>query len=179
MLHESSIIINEELWEKANWIGTAFASSDDEIPAIALVFETETPAIEIFQQWQADFGKIDVDEKLRVSIIEGELPDQPEQEDGYTIHITPNLDEFLKQADSEIQIDIINKHQRLVASENSTGLADFKSSFAKFKQYHILPAFYVEESIQPIFDVALLKTVIDFRNITDISENDIDSAIFK
>jgi len=178
MLHEPSIIINEELWEQANWIGTAFASSEDEIPAIALVFETETPAIEIFQQWQADFGKTDVDERLRISIIEGELPDQPEV-DGYTIHITPNLDDFLKQADSEIQIDIINKHQRLVASENSTGLVDFKSSFAKFKQYHILPAFYIEESIQPIFDVALLKTAIDFRNIADISENDIDAAILK
>ncbi len=177
MLHESSILINEELWEQANWIGTAFASSEDEIPAIALVFEKETPAIEIFQQWQIDFGKIDVDEKLRISIIEGEIPDQSE---GYTIHITPNLDGILKQAtDSEVQVDVTNKYQRLVTSENSTGLVDFKSSFAKFKQYHILPAFYIDESIQPIFDFALLKTAIDFRDAADISENDIDSAIFK
>ncbi|HHB93433.1 MAG TPA: hypothetical protein ENK59_09520 [Thioploca sp.] len=176
MLQKSSIIINEELWEQANWIGTAFASSEDEIPAIALVFETKTPAIEIFQQWQADFGKIDVDEKLRISIIEGEIP---ELADGYTIHITPNLDKFLKQSENEVQIDITNKHQRLVVSENSTGLTDFKTSFAKFKQYHILPAFYIDESIQPIFDFALLKTVINFRNVADISENDIDAAIFK
>jgi len=173
MLHESSILINEELWQQANWIGTAFASSEAEIPAIALVFEKETPAIEIFQQWQIDFGKVDVGEKLRVSIIEGEIP-----EEEYTIHITPNLDAILKQ-DSEVQVDLTNKYQRLIASENSTGLADFKSSFAKFNQYHILPAFYVAESIQPIFDFALLKTAIDFRKVADISENDIDAAIFK
>ncbi|MCK5876182.1 MAG: hypothetical protein KAG43_01000 [Candidatus Marithrix sp.] len=173
MLHESSIIINEELWEEADWIGTAFASSEDEIPAIALVFEKETPAIEIFQQWQADFGKVDEDERLRISIIEGEIAGQA---DGYTIHISPNLDKILTQAD-DAQIDIINKYQRLVSSEKSTGLTDFKSAFAKFKQYHILPAFYIDESIQPIFDVAILKTAIFFRDIADISENDIDAVI--
>ncbi|MDM8566279.1 hypothetical protein QUF74_11600 [Candidatus Halobeggiatoa sp. HSG11] len=175
MLHEPSIIINEELWEQADWIGTAFASSEDEIPAIALVFEKETPAIEIFQQWQADFGKVDEEEKLRISIIEGEIADQPE---GYTIHISPNLDKILTQAD-ETQIDITNKYQRLTESENSTGLVDFKAAFSKFKQYHILPAFYVAESIQPIFDVAILKTAISFRNAPDISENDVDAVIFK
>ncbi|MDM8567924.1 hypothetical protein QUF50_00120 [Thiotrichales bacterium HSG1] len=177
MLYESSIIINGELWEQANWIGTAFASSEAEIPAIALVFEKETPAIEIFQQWQADFGKADDDDKLRISIIEGEIADQA---DGYTIHISPNLDKILTQNnEADVQVDMTNKYQRLVTSENSTGLIDFKSSFAKFKQYHILPAFHVDESIQPIFDVAILKNTISFRNVSDISENDIDRVIFK
>lgn len=54
---------------------------------MALAFEHEQPAVNIFQQWHAEFGTEDTDERVRVAIIEGEILGQPE---GYTIHVTTN-----------------------------------------------------------------------------------------
>ncbi len=177
----------EKLWEEANWIATGFAFSPNNQGAIGLVFENKEPALEIFRQWQAKLGKIDVDELLRIAIIEGDISGQ---EPGYTIHLTSNLDAILKNTDvskldgeEELQIDMLSKYQRLQQDEGSAeaqeqGLERFKATFAEQKEYIILPVFYNEPNIRPHFDLAIVKKEIHFRNVRDIPPKDIDSIVF-
>ncbi len=174
----------EKLWDEANWIATGFAFSPNNQAAIGFVFENKKPALEIFRQWQEKLGKADIDELLRIVIIEGDIP---EQELGYTIHLTSNLDAILKNADAsklngdeELQIDMLSKYQRLQQDKGSEeqGLERFKTTFEQQKEYIILPAFYTDPNIHPHFELAILKKEIHFRNVQDIPPKDIDSVVF-
>ena len=168
----------EKLWDEASWIATGFAFSPDEQAAMAFVFQNEKQGLEIFRQWQAQLGKADGDELLRVAIIEGDIP---EQAPGYTIHLTTNLRAVLKEKDiadlkDDMQIQMMSRYQRLQPQEQ--GLDRFKTTFAQRKEYIILPAFYIESNIQPHFELAILKREVHFRDAQDISQQDIDSVVF-
>jgi hypothetical protein len=170
----------EKLWDDAYWVASGFAFSPDNQAAIAFVFQNQEPALEVFRQWQSKLGRIDVDELLRISIIEGDIPGQAP---GYTIHLTSNVDAILKNTDvskmeddEQLQIMMMSKYQRLQPQEQ--GLDRFKTTFAQRKEYIILPAFYIESNVHPHFELSILKKEIHFRKVEDISQKDIDSLVF-
>jgi len=170
----------EKLWDEAHWIASGFAFSPDNQAALAFVFENEKPALEIFQQWQSEIGRTDIDELLRIAVIEGDILGQ---EPGYTIHLTSNIDAIVRnsdvsemEGDEQLQIMMMSKYQRLQPQEQ--GLEQFKTVFAQRKEYIILPAFYLESNIHPHFELSILKKEIHFLDVHDIAQNDIDSVVF-
>lgn len=68
-------VIDTELWNKARWRGTAVLSDGQSAPYLGLLFEDREAAIKIFEQWNRDFGHKDIYEEIRISIIEGDIPE--------------------------------------------------------------------------------------------------------
>lgn len=182
MIYKS--VINDELWDKAHWVATAFAfpSVGNSTPIMAFVFENEKFALRIFQQWQSDFEKNDTKEQLRIAIIEGDIPGQPI---GYTIHLTSNPEVVLKNADvseirdGQVKMATICRFQRMQSSE---ALTRFKSVYFNSHEFFIMPALYdrsTPSNIHPYTNLSILKRDIYFRNAKDISKSDLDSVIFR
>jgi len=178
-------VIQDELWDHAHWVATAFAFPPIEggIPAMALAFEHEQPAVSIFQQWHTDFGAEDTDERVRVAIIEGEIPGQPE---GYTIHVTTNPAYFVTQIErspgheSYTEIATLCRFNRMGTAHLSQGLGRFKTTVKAFGKYLLLPAIYnqqVSAEVRPLLELAIMKREIHFRHVQEITPSDIDAAV--
>lgn len=178
-------VIDDELWDQANWVATAFAFPPIQggIPAIALVFEQEQSAVKIFQQWQSEFGNEDTEERVRIAIIEGYIPGQPE---GYTIHLTTNPTYLVKHIDHSPGLDdqryiaTLCRFNRMGMTHIHQGLERFKATVKALQKYLILPAVYnphTSEELRPVLELAILKHEIHFRHTREISPSDIDAAV--
>lgn len=66
-------LIERQLWERAKWRATGYASGADlqEPPILALAFGNAEAAREIFTGWRAKLGEVDREEQLHLSIITG------------------------------------------------------------------------------------------------------------
>ncbi len=75
-------VINTELWDRACWIGIAILSDKKSAPYLGLVFQNMDAAIDIFENWNKDFGHRDLYEEIRIAIIEDDIQGK---EYGYTV----------------------------------------------------------------------------------------------
>jgi hypothetical protein len=66
--------IDIDVWNAAKLRATAFAKIPNEPPVLGIAFLNRRPAEEIFKGWQERYGRSDEGEELRVSIIEGPVP---------------------------------------------------------------------------------------------------------
>jgi len=178
-------VIDDALWDQAHWVATAFAFPPIEggIPALAFAFKHERPAMRIFQEWQSELGNEDTDERVRIAIIEGDIPGQPE---GYTVHVGTNPAYLVTQLDrspghdSQGHIATLSRFNRMGTSHMHHGLGRFKTTVTALRKYHILPAVYnqvVSTEFRPILELAILKREIHFRNVQEIAPSDIDAAV--
>jgi hypothetical protein len=72
-------LIRIPLWNQANWKGTAFIWTPDNLdtPLIAPVFENAAAAGEIFRLWHEELGSRDEKERLRITILRGVKRSEP------------------------------------------------------------------------------------------------------
>ena len=175
-------VINTELWDKACWMGTAILSDKKSAPYLGLVFQNRDAAIEIFKNWNRDFGHRDLYEEIRIAIIEGDIPGK---EYGYTVHITTNQDNLISKCrelnlpSSQVLFAIISRFRRMPIEKQNRNMAVFREEFEKFLSYKIIPIYMSEEGLEPLFDYEIEKTEIFFRQVDEITENDIDAACIK
>jgi|GEM_PF-1580670 len=175
-------VIDDDLWDQAHWVATAFSFLPIEggIPAMALAFEHEGPAVKIFQQWHSSFGNEDTDERVRIAIIEGEIPGQA---DGYTVHLTTNPTYLATRIDRSPG----DNEQRYIATlcrfnrmRISQGLKGFKTALRRFRKYLILPAIFnqhISPELRPLPKLAILKREIYFRHVHEIGSSDLDVSV--
>ncbi len=177
--------IDDELWDQAHWVATAFAFPPIEggIPALAFAFEQERSAVKIFQQWHAEFGTEDRDERMRIAIIEGDIPGQRE---GYTVHLTTNPDYLVTQIQrspglgGQHHIATLCRFNRMEKTHRHQGLERFKTTVNALRKYLVLPAIYnqrVSTELRPLLELAILKREIHFRHVQEIAPSDIDAAV--
>ncbi len=175
-------VINTELWDKANWTGVAILSDRSSAPYLGLVFQNRDAAIEIFKNWNKEFGHRDIYDEIRIAIIEGEIQGQ---EHGYTMHITTNQENLLSKckkinmSSKHVLFAIISKFRRMTTERNNYNIAIFKDEFERFLSYKIIPVYQNENRLEPLFDYEIEKTEIFFRQVDEITENDIDMVCIK
>lgn len=182
-------LMNQEKWEKAKWKNGAlylFSSEGDLPPVFAVLFQDLDLGIEIFKEIIDLVGQEDKNERLRISIVEGDVPNQKE---GYFVVIGENIESTNKLlSDSEngkqIQYLAINQRiQRMRPNPDSDNLANFKKEYEKHGCYHLAPATKIEHPKKGIghkigMDFKILKHKIEFRKYEDIpAENDPDSIL--
>jgi hypothetical protein len=176
--------IDIDTWDRAVWRGAAFMmDKDNEVPPyFILPFKNERFAKKIFEDWISIYGKRDTTNELRISIIEGDIPEELK---GYSIHISSNLDrvvermvEFGLEVD-ESKILSVSRIQRANPTDNFKMLNMFKTRYNQHKKYYLLPAVLDEKNhrIKPLEELSILKTKLVFRHVNDISEHDIDSIV--
>ena len=174
--------INVDLWNKAEWYGTAFGFDGPmkEPPVMCLIFKEKEPAKEIMKKWLIRLGDTDRYNELRISIIEGDIPgEQP----GYSVHISSNILNIIKRADDEginMPKDIfflISRLHRMNPEKDSPNLPMFKELYERFGSY-ILRVGIIENGKINMLKGFLHKRNIELRNVKDIkSKDDMDSVI--
>ena len=179
-----SSMIDIETWDKAIWRGAGFMFCPTTPPVLLLLFRNEKYAVKIFKDWIADIGRKDEKENIRVALVEGDVPGEAA---GYYVVISNNLDEAVKRAEKsglsvdEMMILNVSRYIRANPTDNFQCYNMFKQSYKSNPAFYLMPAIFDEttKNIKPLEDLAILKRKIEFRNINDITENDIDAILIQ
>jgi len=166
-------LINIPLWEAAKWRATLYGASDhpDAPPILALGFKNETPARHIFRDWLERMGKIDSEERIRVSIITGIDKKNPSS---YKVVIGLNSDYALNHSKAKHVITVSRINQ--MNPTNSSNLERFMKAYSKYGKYILLPAPFVKKkgSIELFWELGIEKQSIRFLPAWQLSEHDPD-----
>lgn len=173
------------LWAEARWSATAFRwhPASEAPPIMGIVFDNAVVGKELFRQAAEAMCHRDEFEEIRVSIIEGATPGQ-EHRPGYTIHICPDPESLAARATVEdvvLDPSIVpflgqwNRHYPVPGSPKM--LPKFKMEFQKHREFLLAPAVRRQDGqlwFEP--ELGIVKTVILFRNLSEITPDDPDAA---
>lgn len=175
--------IDVDLWNKAQWHGTAFGfeAQQKEPPIMCIIFKEKESAVEIMKNWLIRLGETDRYNELRISIIEGDIPGK---QPGYSIHIGSNILNIIKRADEEginMPKDIffmISRLHRMNPEKGSRNLEVFKELYERFGSYTLRVGTLEDGKLGMLEELYLHKRDIEFRNVEDIkSKDDMDAVI--
>jgi hypothetical protein len=171
------------LWTEARWAATTFRwhPKSEAPPIMGIVFENAEAGKRLFREFSSATNQKDEFEELCISIIEGIVPGQPS---GYTVHLYPDPDGLAARATAEdfvinrTIIPFLGRWNRMYPIPGATALlAEFKKEFAKHGQFMLAPAVRRADGqlwFEP--DIGVVKTVIHFRNLSEITSDDPDAA---
>jgi hypothetical protein len=180
--------IDPELWDVAKWRATFFVTgkdtSDAVIPSLGLGFRDRVSAEKIFAGWKQRYGEDDLDEELRVSIIEGDIPGE---ESGYTVHIGSDLETTYKKLSRKPKFEdddvmmLTSRLNRMNPPPNSQNLDRFKQAVRQSKVFKIVWGIVSEDrqDIVEFGEIEIRKSRIYFRHIDEIGPNDPDVIVLK
>lgn len=181
-------LIEQDLWFKAKWKSIPlflFADSQPTPPVLPVFFEDFETGKIILKNIIDKVGNEDEEDRLRISIVEGEVPNQ---EHGYFITIGENIkatNQLLQSYGVEnIELIVVQQQiHRMNVPIESENLKKFKEEFNKYNCYYIAPAqrFYDEKNgwgYKFEMNLSILKKEIHFRNYDEISsDNDPDKIL--
>lgn len=176
-------LIDISLWNKAKWKGTVYGYSPDsnEPPFLGLLFENPKMGKEIFRRWKKHLGDVDIHELIKISIIEGDIENEPK---GYTVFVGPNPKAVLSLA--KIRGHKIDKYMlmtgrfhRMTPPPDSQNLPIFKQKYHEHGEYFFLPAIIAKSGLEPIFDLGIQKKSINFLVADELSKNDLEYVVLK
>jgi hypothetical protein len=130
-------LINIDLWNRAGWVGTGFATSEEpgHFPYLILMFTDPKAAMQIFAGWQQELGQVDTNERLRVSIVTGIDSDNPA---AYRVIISENPS-WSKLKESEGKQVIIIARLNTMTPDTSNNLNRFMDAYRTKKEYLLIP----------------------------------------
>ena len=145
---------------------------------MGLAFENREMAIKIFKEWRERFGETDIYDEIRVCIIEGDIEGE---EYGYTVHINTNIDNVLSKCKENnlnpesTLVATVGRSNRMNPSKDSRGLEQFKDEYHRYLSYYLFPVYINGQQLEPLYEYAIEKTEVLFRDVKDISEDDFDA----
>lgn len=165
-------VIDIYLWDRAGWIGTAFADWGPPYPpAIALLFSDADAGRKIFERWRDRFGKEDKQEEIYVAIVRAISTDKPAH---YRVLITSR---------PSPKVDLIGEQPFMLAAriqtmhaESDVNLARFLKGYDERGAYRLVPAIWKGKG-EPefLFDLGILKRALSVKAAVDVSERDIEA----
>lgn len=182
-------LIDQEKWDEAKWengVAYLYSAQGDLPPVFTVLFDNIELGKEIFKGLIEKVGVEDKNERLRLSIIEGDVPNQ---EYGYFVTIGENFEATKKllenssKSDEARYVAVGQRIHRMKPNNNSENLSNFKKEYEKHGCYHIAPAKQLYDpqkgyGSQVEMDYKILKRKIEFRNYADIPlSNDPDSIL--
>ena len=176
-------LIDVAKWNPAGWNAVVFGvdPSGEDPPFMGILFSDAASGRAIFDDWVHRFGATDEFDEIRVAIVEGDIPGK---NPGYSVTIGSDVEGITQRAKRDNQdfdpkyIGTVTRYHRMNPAPNSPFLPGFKKAYDQHGTYLLLPVFGSQTQPQPDFDLAIRKQKILFRDVSDINENDIDSAIF-
>jgi hypothetical protein len=172
--------IDIEKWDAAGWTATAFLHdpSGRHPPLLGVVFDDIAAGKQIFSDWLHRLGDVDRYEELRISIVEGEILGE---EPGYSVHFSSDpahTEECARAKGPQLEIEaaiVLSRFMRMTPAPGSPHLRRFKQEFTKHKRFFVIP---VSSDVKPLFEFAIEKTEIYFRQASEVSKNDRDAVVF-
>lgn len=167
-----STLINQSLWNKAGWKATAYPyfPDSDQPPFMALGFSDVEAGKAIFDEWRKQLGKIDYEDRLRVSIITGVDKRKP-----FSYKVVIGVDPKLKENDEPKLQYLISRVHRMDPLDH-VNLGRFLTRLKQTGWYVLLPLPYKDEfSISvPLWESGIAKSKINIREAWQIGAHDPD-----
>jgi hypothetical protein len=164
-------LIDIPLWNRASWRGTMFYRDPDKAPypILALGFEDQAAAAQIFKGLINQLGKVDKNNRLRITIIRGIRKDNPA---AYRVVIGANFD----PAEARGRILMMVTRNNVMEPTTTENLDQFLDSMKSASEYLLAPAHYNGESGRSSigFGMAIQKSALIVRNAWEISVDDVD-----
>lgn len=162
-------IIRMHLWDKARWYGVAYLSFEDIPPILALTFENEEAARNIFLDWQKSIGKKDMEDKIRLTILRGVEADHP---DWYRLGISANGN---KENIGQKKILSVTRIHTM-HPENSKNLDQFLEFYNKYKCFQLAPCFFKKGETSPtvLFELRIAKRQLIVRHAWQIKHDEFE-----
>ncbi|WP_299323435.1 hypothetical protein [uncultured Maribacter sp.] len=166
-------IIDTYLWDKATWRAFGFVAMPQPNPfGIMLTFENEEAGKKIFENWIKEYGKIDKEETISISIIKGIRKDKPYW---YKVLVSKNIKKN-KIKDGGF-VTLSNRFHRMEPT-NSTNLDNLINGYKHFNKYLLIPAYVDKDfNIKPFPELGILKTKLKFINAWEIGIHDPESMV--
>lgn len=166
-------LIDLPLWDKAGWNSAVYLLFQElnRPPALALGFADAEAAQSIFRGWRKRLGKIDKDERLKITIITGIDKNNPFS---YKITIGANYDSEEQDTKGKY-VFMLSRTHRMNPSDHKN-LEGFLRRYERLGAYVLLPAHYASGSEQPtlFWDLWIGKSELTVRPAWQIGENDPD-----
>lgn len=175
-------LINPLQWEEANWThGVNYLISPDgsNPPMMTILFENLEKGKEIFNNWLELIGNDDNNDQIRISIVTGDVPNQPF---GYFISIGENVHNAKHRTnnyanDLNIEYFMTTSRVHRMAPQDLTNLENFIAEVKRFGYYYIVPA---KELIDPEkgrgwsieMDFKIKKKELNVRKFDEIPDKD-------
>jgi hypothetical protein len=177
---KSNSIINLPLWDKAGWQGVLYAhngAQDQQPPILGLVLSDREAATAIFGEWNKKFGRKDVDDQIRISIVRGV---KAEQEHHYRIHISKSIENDLRQGNQGQRVYNVSRINNMEPA-SSENLEMFLEQFSKFGMFFLVPAIVSESASMPdlLIEHSILSRNLHVRYAHEIGQHDPDTVVIK
>jgi len=161
------------LWDKAKWRGVGFVFHPKGGLYMLLAFDNIEYGKKIFDNWLHDFGFLDKEDIINITIIKGINKKEPFS---YKVMISKN-EELMKSSASDGIIQILTRFHKMDA-KTPDNLNTLISGFKHFKKYKLIPASINDKAgVEPIFDRAITKTSLTIKDAWEIGKNDLEVAV--
>ena len=172
-------LIRESLWDAADWRGTGFFhSSDGEPPVLALMFKNGVAGREIFTSWHKELGKIDNEEKLRLTIVR-----QIEKRNPYAYRVMITANPNFGTTPPKGKFKYIGMMSRLSTMEPASDLniSRFIAAYKAFGVYYLAAATLKSDDSEPELDMQslILKKELNIREAWEIGRQDMDMVAIR
>jgi hypothetical protein len=167
-----SSLIDLPLWNKAEWGGTMFYFDPRKLPhpVLALAFRDQPSAGQIFKGLAAKLGKVDTENKLRVTIVRGIQKSNPA---AYRVVIGTNID----RQETGKRIFMMVNRTNVMEPTTTENLARFLAQLKSSPEFFLAPAIISTESGTPRigFALSIQKSELIVRNAWEIgAAGDVD-----
>lgn len=161
-------VIENKLWDNATWKGMGVFGSPEGVSLI-LGFENIEFGIKIFEDWIERFGNIDVNNRIKISIITDVDDKNPFW---YQVMISSN---FRENELDEDTILLTPCRFHLMNAVNNRNLLVLKEGIKRFKKIRLYCGKIEKDlQMQVNFDLWIEKTEIVFVHKNDVKDNDIE-----
>lgn len=165
---------NTPIWQEAAWLAISYQWHPTSAmpPIMGIVFGDWMKGVELFRVWVDAVGNADEDDDLRVAILEGEMPGQT---DGYTVRLSPSLNEFLEDDDEDRkQIGrVVRMHPQF--GNGPDMLARFKKEYERHGEFMLAPVVQRDDD-QLYMNVhqGIIKRELIVRQVSEIGQDEPD-----
>jgi hypothetical protein len=170
-----SALIDMPLWDRAKWKGVLYIWPLELglEPWMALGFEDDVAARAIFAGWRAKFGEIDIEDRIRISMLTGVDRLNPNH---YSVIVGSNLVESENGPRIKHFVSVSRIHR--VEPTTSRNLTGFASRFEKVGTYRLMPGLIDLKNgkSRPYPDLSIQKRQIRICPAWQIEEHDPDGV---
>ncbi|SFQ57773.1 hypothetical protein SAMN05216578_101152 [Halopseudomonas formosensis] len=160
-------------WDKAGWGGTCYGWDGRQPPFMALMFKNLEAGKKIFTDWHARWGREDVEDALRITIVTGISKSNPHH---YGVIVGPNIDQVTADMRNGDTFNMVSRINRMTPA-TPNNLTYFLKAFSTFDAFFLMPAQLPsgsQRAPEVEFKLALLKRHLHIRPAWQIGENDHD-----
>jgi hypothetical protein len=164
-------VIDYNLWNKAGWKGTLYASYGPNVPPIVgLIFTDRDAARLIFERWRERFGTADREDDIYLSIVRDVSDANPAH---YNVLITSGLNpaEDLKPGGTMVLSRFNRMHP-----DTDTNLRRFLTDYERVGAYLLMPVVIEDGEPQLYSDIAILKRNLIVKSAKSVGPNDVEQC---